>query len=227
MTVADRLRTVNERITQAAERSGRSPDSVKLVGVSKTFSPALIVEAVEAGLTDVGENRVQEAAEKILEVNHALPVPPRWHLVGHLQSNKAKTAAALFDVIDSLDSASLAMKLSQVAPKAPLPVMVEVQFAPTPGRFGFAPSQVADTIDEIASLPNLTPRGLMTVAPLGLSTDDTRQVFRQLRECRDQIQDTRPALGPLALSMGMSEDFELAIAEGSTEVRIGRAIFGN
>jgi len=194
--------------------------------VSKGVEPALVVEAVEAGLTDVGENRVQEASDKIPAVNESFSVPPRWHLVGHLQSNKAKLAAALFDAIDSVDGLSLAAKLSHVAAAPPLPIMLEVQFAPTEGRFGFDPGEVTEIFDEIATLPNIAPRGLMTVAPLGLSQEDTRQVFRHLRECRDQIEASHPKLAPLALSMGMTEDFELAIAEGSTEVRIGRAIFG-
>src|SRR5213593_3373154 len=154
MSVVDRLRTVKEHIAEAAERSGRAPEAVRLVGVSKGVEPALVIEAVEAGLTDVGENRVQEASDKIPAVNQSFSVPPRWHLVGHLQSNKAKLAAALFDTIDTVDSLGLAAKLAHLAAAPPLPVMLEVQFAPIEGRFGFDPGEMAEIFDEIVTLPN-------------------------------------------------------------------------
>lgn len=226
MSVADRLRRVEERIAEGAVRSGRVPAAVTLVGVSKGVEAGLVAEAVTAGLANVGENRVQEAATKIPNVNERAPVPPRWHLVGHLQSNKARAAVGLFDVIQSVDSLAIAEKISRVAVDA-LSVFLEVQFAPIPGRFGFDPDGVAIAFEDVRGLPKLVPRGLMTVAPLGLDPDGTRQVFRRLRERRDQLQEDHPEMEPLDLSMGMSEDFVLAVEEGATVVRIGRAIFGS
>ncbi len=215
--IAENLRLVRERIAAACERAGRSPDEVTVVGVSKTFPASLVVEAVQAGLQDVGENRVQEAAAKIPQVLEA-GVRPRWHLVGHLQTNKVKTALGLFDIIHSVDSLRLAESIS-CRTDGPIPVLLEVNVAGEATKFGFRPEEVAGALERIAALPGLEVQGLMTVAPIVPDPELVRPVFRRLRQLRD-------ALGLQHLSMGMTDDFEVAVEEGATIVRIGRAIFG-
>lgn len=224
MGVAERLTAVRDRIAEATVRSGRPSAAVRLVGVSKGFPPQLIVEAVQAGLSDVGENRVQEGASKIPAVDAALASPPRWHLVGHLQTNKVRPALELFDTIESVDSVRLAEAISRRANR-PIPVFLEVQFARAPDRFGFEPDGLLEALHAISALPNVEVVGLMTVAPLGLPEEGTRKVFRTLRERRDQLLELRPRVSRLDLSMGMTDDFPIAIQEGATLVRIGRAIF--
>ena len=187
------------------------------MGVSKGFSAEAVAEACAAGLRDVGENRVQEAAGKI-EPLAALGVRPRWHLIGHLQTNKAKIATSLFAILHSVDSVRLAEALSRRA-REPLPILLEVNVAQEARKFGFPPTEVASALSVIADLPNLDVRGLMTVAPLTDRPETVRPVFRRLRELRD-------AHGLAELSMGMTDDFEVAIEEGATMVRVGRAIFG-
>jgi pyridoxal phosphate enzyme (YggS family) len=215
---------VRERLAAACERAGRSPDEVTIVGVSKTFPPPLVVEACHAGLSDIGENRVQEAADKIPAVE-ALGPRPRWHLVGHLQRNKVKTALGLFDIIHSVDSLRLAEFISHHAGslplrrEGPLPVLLEVNVTGEASKFGLRPEEIGWALEQIARLPGLTVQGLMTVAPLVDDPEEVRPVFRELRRLRD-------ALGLRDLSMGMTDDFEVAIEEGATMVRIGRAIFG-
>lgn len=224
MGAEERLRLVRGRIAEAALGSGRTPESVRLVGVSKGAPPEVVAEAVACGLEDVGENRIQEAAQKIPIVDAAVLHAPRWHLVGHLQTNKAKAALDLFDTIQSVDSIRVAETLSRLADR-PVPVFLEVQFAQVPDRFGFEPDGIPAAVDAVARLSNLRVVGLMTVPPLGLSADQTRQVFRSLRERRDHLQETRLGSAPLELSMGMTDDYPIAIEEGATVVRIGRAIF--
>ena len=213
-TIAERVAHVRQRVERAAERAGRSPADVTIVAVSKGFPPAAIEEAAAAGIAHVGENRVQEAAAKIPGLS-GLAVT--WHLVGHLQTNKAKTALELFDIIHSVDSLHLAEALSHRSQR-PLPVLLEVNVAGEAAKFGFPPDEVAAAADAVACLPNLDLRGLMTVAPLASDPEAVRPAFRELRRLRD-------ALGLAELSMGMSDDFEVAIEEGATVVRIGRAIF--
>jgi hypothetical protein len=211
-------------VAAACERAGRSPDDVTVVGVSKTFPATLVVEACRAGLTDIGENRVQEAAAKIPEVE-ALGARPRWHLVGHLQTNKVKTALGLFDIIHSVDSVRLAGSISRQAENlpvqqaGPLPILLEVNVAGEANKFGLRPEETGQALEQIARLPGLAVQGLMTVAPLVDDPEEVRPVFRELRRLRD-------ALGLHHLSMGMTDDFEVAIEEGATIVRIGRAVFG-
>lgn len=226
MSVDERLRILRERIADAAARSGRSGEAVRLVGVSKSVAAPRVADAVLAGLSDIGENRVQEAADKIPEVLRLVPQAPTWHLVGHLQTNKAKAAVRLFDTVQSVDSVRVAERLSQTADRTIL-VLLEVQFVRAADRFGFDLEEVAEALDRIGALPNIDARGLMTVAPLGLSPEETRGVFRALREKRDRIQEARPGLAPLELSMGMTDDYPIAIEEGATIVRIGRAIFAD
>jgi hypothetical protein len=214
-TIAERVAHVQQRVQRAAERAGRSPAEVTIVAVSKGFPPSVIDEAVIAGIAHVGENRVQEAAAKIAALR-GLPVT--WHLVGHLQTNKAKTALELFDIIHSVDSLHLAEVLSSRAER-PLPILLEVNAAGEASKFGLPPGEVAAAAQAIARLPRLDLRGLMTVAPFVSDPETVRPVFRELRRLRD-------ALGLPELSMGMTDDFEVAIEEGATLVRIGRAIFG-
>jgi pyridoxal phosphate enzyme (YggS family) len=223
MSVKDGLQRVRERINDAAARGGRPPGSVRLVGVSKGNPPELVAEAVAAGLRDIGENRVQEAVTKIPAVASLVDHRLSWHLVGHLQTNKTRQALDLFDTIQSVDSLRVAQALSRRADR-PLPVFLEVQFAHTPDRFGFEPDAIEDAYNAISVLPHIDIRGLMTVAPLGLEPAGIRGVFRRLRERRDTLQERREIDG-IELSMGMTDDYEIAVEEGATLVRIGRAIF--
>ena len=218
MTIAEKLAGVRSRIDAACAHAGRPPDSVSRVGVSKGFDADAIAAAYEAGLRDIGENRVQEAVEKI-ETLSARGITPRWHLIGHLQTNKAKTAAERFAIIQSVDSQRVAEALSRAA-VASLPVLLEVNVAEEASKYGFTPEEVAPALSAIAALPHLDVRGLMTVAPLTGQPETVRPVFRRLRELRD-------ALGLQEISMGMTNDFEVAIEEGATMVRVGRAIFGD
>jgi PLP dependent protein len=213
MSIRDNLAAVEARIASACTRAGRQRSDVRLVAVSKTFPAAMVEEAIAAGATDIGENRVQEARDKKPLVSGAA----RWHLIGHLQSNKAKDAVRLFDVIQTVDSASLAEKLSKAA-STPVEVLIEVNIGNEPQKNGAVPADVASLAQQIAKLPNLSVRGLMTIPPVG-TPDDARRYFRELRAMRD-------TLGLQELSMGMSHDFETAIEEGATIVRVGRAIFG-
>lgn len=214
-TVAQRLAIVQERVARAAERAGRSPADVTIVAVSKLFPTQAIEEAAAAGIAHIGENRVQEAAAKVSSLRH---LPVTWHMIGHLQTNKAKTALELFDIIHSVDSLRLAEALSRRAER-PIPVLLEVNVAGEASKFGLSPQEVLQTAEAVARLPHLDMRGLMTMAPLVSDPEEVRPVFRELRRLRD-------ALGLAELSMGMTDDFEVAIEEGATLVRIGRAIFG-
>ena len=216
-TIAANLRRVRERIDAACLRAGRSPSEVTLIGISKSFPASAVVAAWQAGLRDMGENRVQEAATKV-EAAAAQGARPRWHLVGHLQTNKVKTALSLFDIIHSVDSLHLAEAISRSATR-PLSVLLEVNVGGEASKNGLPPEEVPRTLARIAALPNLDVQGLMTVAPLTSDVATVRPVFRQLRELAR-------TLGLAQLSMGMSDDFEVAVEEGSTLVRVGRAIFG-
>ncbi|MCH7488987.1 MAG: YggS family pyridoxal phosphate-dependent enzyme [Chloroflexi bacterium] len=220
MNIVGNLASVRQRIDVACRRAGRSIEDVTLVGVSKGVSARSVAEACAAGLTDVGENRVQEAAAKIPAVRALLGThsQPTWHLIGHLQTNKAKTATRLFDILHSVDSLRLAQALSRRANER-LPVLLEVNVAQDAAKFGFAPEEVTSALAAIAALPNLDVRGLMTIAPLTDDPETSRPFFRRLRELRD-------TLGLADLSMGMTGDFEVAIEEGATMIRVGRAIFG-
>lgn len=217
VSIPDNLARLRERIVEACERAGRTPDEVTLVAVTKGFPAAVVAEAYDAGLRDFGENRVQEAAPKI-EALAASGRSPRWHLVGHLQTNKVKPAVGLFAILHSVDSVRLAQAISRHAREV-VPILLEVNVAQEASKFGFSPQELPSALDEIARLPNLNVRGLMTVAPLTDDPETVRPVFRRLRELRD-------AAGLEELSMGMTDDFEVAIEEGATMVRVGRAIFG-
>ena len=218
-TVAERLQAVRLRIAAACLRSGRSPEEVTLVAVCKGFPPEAAREAVAAGLRHLAENRVQEAQVKRAALSD-LPADVVWHMVGHLQTNKVKTALGLFDIIHSVDSLHLAEEISRRAPRqVGVPVFLEVNVAGEAAKYGFSVQELPAACEAIARLPNLDVRGLMTVAPLVAEPEEVRPVFRRLLAIAQ-------SLGLRELSMGMTDDFEVAVEEGATHLRIGRAIFG-
>ena len=208
---------VQERIARAAERAGRTPESVLLIAVSKTVEAARVQAAVAAGVPALGENRVQEAKEKIALLGR--PVP--WHLIGHLQTNKVKDALALFDVVHSLDRLDLAREVDRRARATGriADALVEINVAAEPSKSGFAPGDVAPALDALAALDHIRVLGLMVIPPIVERAEDARAWFRTLRGLAERH-------GLKELSMGMSADFEVAIEEGATMVRVGTAIFG-
>jgi pyridoxal phosphate enzyme (YggS family) len=221
--LAGNLARVGEAIAEAAVQAGRRAEDITLVGVSKTQPAELVAEAVRLGLRHVGENRVQEAAEKFPTVRELLAGQdlPLFHMIGHLQTNKARAALDLFGRVDSVDSLKLAQALSRRA--GDLRVLVEVYAGHDPSRPGVRPDQLLDVVGSILEVPRLRVEGLMTIAPLG---SDARLAFAQVREQKQILSAAFPAVNFGVLSMGMSEDYREAIAEGSTEVRIGTALFG-
>ena len=223
-TLRPRLDEVRGRIEAATARSGRPPGAVTLVGVTKTVREDVIRVAVDAGLADLGENRVQEAQAKIPVVGRERV---RWHFIGHLQRNKAGRAVELFDRVHSVDDAEVAEALSRHAVTAgrTLPVLVEVNVGGEASKFGVAPDGLAALLERVAALPGLALDGLMTVGPPVERAEEARPGFARLRELRDGA-ERRLGLGLPELSMGMSGDFEVAVEEGSTMVRVGGAIFG-
>ena len=215
--IAANARAVRQRIDAAAERAGRDPAAVRLIAVTKTFPPEVCAAAVRAGLTELGENRVQEGTAKADALARA-GVQPIWHLIGHLQSNKVRAALGAFAVIHSVDSVELAAVISRRAER-PAEILLEVNAGGEATKFGFSPEQTADAYRAIAVLPNLMVRGLMTVAPQTPDPETVRPVFRRLRALAQE-------LGLAELSMGMSGDYEAAVEEGATMVRVGSALFG-
>ncbi len=223
-SIAASLAEVRERIARAADRAGRRPGDVTLVAVSKTFPAEAVRAAYELGLREFGENRVQE-----FEAKHAklADLDATWHLIGHLQSNKAKRASQLFNCVDSIDSLALAQKLDLAADgqEKRLPVLIEVHLGDEATKSGVAEAKLPQLAEDVSALAHLELRGLMTVPPYSEDAERVRPYFRRLRELRDEL--TRRLGRPLpALSMGMSHDFEVAIEEGSTEIRVGTALFG-
>ena len=211
------IEEVKARINQACQRAGRSPDEVTLVAVTKMVEPSDIATAFKLGIRHFGENRVQEAKEKIGQLSHLEP-RPIWHMVGHLQTNKAKVAAEIFDIIHSIDSVALAEVISHRT-QTTMPILLEVNVSGEASKNGFPLSEVEPALEEIARLPRLEVKGLMTIAPLVSDAEQVRPVFQKLRSLRDSFRLEH-------LSMGMTDDFEVAVEEGATLVRIGRAIFG-
>jgi pyridoxal phosphate enzyme (YggS family) len=260
MGIASNIAAVHERIAAAARRAGRDPADVTLVAVTKTQPPELVAEAIAAGAADLGENRVQEAAAKIAALagsqDEAQPLrraAVRWHLIGHLQRNKARLAAAPFgdasssgeagaqrvhfDLIHSVDSLRLAEALARHAPPGRAqPILLQVNVSGEASKEGFdlagglenrqALAALLPDVERIVALPGLALRGLMTIAPIVDDPEQARPVFRRLRELRDELARRFPQASWDELSMGMTDDFEAAIAEGATIVRVGRAIFG-
>ncbi len=223
MPVADRLEAVRARIEAAAARSNRDPLDVRLIAVSKGVSAVRVDEAIAAGVVDIGENRIQEAADKQRELRNAA----RWHLIGHLQTNKAGRAAALFDFVHSVDSTRVADALSAHRPagRDPIAALLEVELTGLPARYGVAEADVEGVVQRLVNVPFIHLIGLMTIAPYSNDPQDARASFTRLRRVRDHMEHVTGWALP-ELSMGMSNDFEVAIEEGATMVRIGRAIFG-
>ncbi len=223
MDFAANFASVQQRMAAACERAGRDPAAVTLVAVSKNHPPETVQAAAALGLTVFGENRVQEAKAKI-------PLSPgrlQWHLIGHLQSNKCRDAVELFQMIESVDSLALAQELQKWAAKAArtLPVLLEVNVAGEASKFGYRRDLLLAELAQINALTKLEIHGLMTVAPWSPDPEKVRPVFRRLRELRTECEQVLGAPLP-HLSMGMSGDFEVAIEEGATLVRIGTALFG-
>jgi PLP dependent protein len=224
-SIAANLAAVRARLDRAAERAGRDPASVTLVGVSKTMPPERLRAAYDAGLRHFGENRVQEGVAKVDEL--AFP-DATWHLIGHLQTNKARPAARAFDIVHSVDSDRVAEALSREADKLgrDLRVLLEVNYGGEESKFGVEPSAALPLAQLTAGLPRLHLVGLMTVAPHVADPEDVRPIFRGMREIGDRIRAVLAHSGEWHLSMGMTNDFEVAVQEGATIVRVGRAIFG-
>ena len=235
-SVAERIALVQERIAEAARRSGRSSGDILLVAVSKGHEAELVAEAYAAGLRLFGENRVEEAIAKVAALPALLrtgpasaPVtPPVWHMIGHIQSRKAAQVVSWAGMAHSVDSVKLAHRLSQFCVEAgkKLPVLLEVNVSREESKYGFSPDEVLEAAPEIAGLPGLCLEGLMTVAPVASEPETLRPVFAGLRALRDELSHRQPAVDWRHLSMGMTDDFEVAIEEGATIVRVGRAIFG-
>ena len=223
MDLAANLETIRQRIRTACERAGRNPDSVTMLAVTKMQPPEVVQAAAKLGLILFGENKVQEAKAK-------MPLCPgnlRWHMIGHLQSNKCRDAVELFKMIQSVDSLSLAQEINKRAEQAArtLPVLLEVNVAGEASKFGYRPEQLLAELKELNALPRIEIHGLMTVPPWSAEAEKARPHFRRLREIKVQCEQILGAPLP-HLSMGMSGDFEIAIEEGATMVRIGTELFG-
>ncbi len=239
--IAVNLQEVHARIAEAALRAGRDPTDVQLVAVTKTFPVEAILEAYAAGQRDFGENRPEEGAEKIPLVGERLgisPINPVWHMIGHIQSRKADLVIAHFDVVHAVDRMKLAARLSQLAHEAgrQVPVLLECNVSGEASKYGYTAAgwetdsavrqALRAEVAQVVRMPGLRVEGLMTVAPIGDDVTMARRTFASLRGLRDYLREEFPDVDWTHLSMGMSDDFEAAIAEGATLVRIGRAIFG-
>ncbi|MEO9255629.1 MAG: YggS family pyridoxal phosphate-dependent enzyme [Tepidiformaceae bacterium] len=217
LTLTERVAEVRTRINLACERSGRDASTVTLIGVSKTFAADAAVSAFEAGIRDFGENRVQEGAAKAVDLA-ARGIEPCWHLIGHLQTNKVRAALKAFAILHAIDSGRLLEAIASAA-ASPVRVFIEVNVASEASKFGVTPGELPVLLRTADGLPNVVVEGLMTVAPRVDDGDEVRPVFRTLHGLAE-------ANGLTKLSMGMSGDFETAIEEGATHIRVGRAIFG-
>jgi PLP dependent protein len=222
--IASHLAEIRERIARSAARAGRAPEDITLVAVSKTFPPEAIRSAFELGLRQFGENRVQEWESKRAAV---ADLNATWHLIGHLQSNKARRAANLFDRVDSVDSVALAEKLDAAAASEVkgLKILIEVHLGGEETKSGVPEADLPELAEIFAQLQNLELRGLMTIPPYFEKPEQVRPYFQKLRTLRDQV-SAQIGMPLNVLSMGMSHDFEIAIEEGATEIRVGTALFG-
>ncbi len=222
-TIAENLERVREQIAQAAAKVGRKADDIELVAITKTHPAEKIREAVEAGHTLFGESRVQEARAKIPE----LPSNLRWHFVGHLQKNKIRHALPLFEMIHSVDSLALAEDINRIAEEEGMHprVLLEVNVAGEGSKFGFHPEKLRNEMEPLLALPRLSIEGLMTIPPIAEEAEASRKYFIDLRELRDALEENFD-LKLQQLSMGMTNDFAIAVEEGATLVRVGTAIFG-
>jgi len=224
--IRDRLLRIRQRIALAAQRSERTAEDITLIAVSKTFDPHTVQQAVDAGARDLGENRIQEALSKVGHVNGGV----RWHLIGHLQSNKARQAIETFEVIHTIDSVQLVERLDRIAGELNRrpDVLVQVDLAHEPTKSGADERGLPAVIETLDAARHLNFRGLMTLPPFFETPEQTRPFFRRLRELIESLNRNRESGRQLKeLSMGMSNDFEVAIEEGATMVRVGTAIFGN
>jgi pyridoxal phosphate enzyme (YggS family) len=224
--IKERLARVREQIVSAAERAHRNPEDITLIAVTKTFDAETVQQAVRAGALDLGENRIQEAASKIEQIKGD---GVRWHLIGHLQSNKARIAARLFDVIHTIDSRELVERLDRIAGEAGRrpTVLVQVDLAHEPTKSGANETELPEIIAALDHAPHLEFKGLMTLPPFFDAAEQTRPYFRRLRELLEELNRQRaPDRRLTQLSMGMSHDYGVAIEEGATMVRVGTAIFG-
>jgi hypothetical protein len=224
-----RVREVEQRVEAAAARVGRDPAGIRIVAVSKTFPPKAVIEVARAGLSIFGENRVQEAEAKIPEVAKQAGRPLEWHLVGGLQRNKARRAAELFDVIESVDRPDLADALARAAERRsePLRVLLQIDLDREPQKGGVAPERAGELLARVERLPGLVPVGLMAIPRAASDPELTRPAFRRLRELLERLKLGAARPDRLReLSMGMSADFEVAIEEGATWIRVGTALFG-
>jgi len=224
-SLAANIAEVRSHIARAAERAGRNPDEVTLIAVSKTRPVELVKLAYSLGVVHFGENRVQEALPKIAAFR---PRDLRWHMIGHLQSNKAGKVVGNFDCVHSVDSLHLARTLDRHARELEirLPILLQVNIAGEESKEGMDVAEAPSLARQIAALPHLEVQGLMTIAPLVTNAEEVRPVFRALRALRDRLRDALPQYSWHHLSMGMTDDYTVAIEEGATIVRIGRAIFG-
>jgi pyridoxal phosphate enzyme (YggS family) len=225
--IAQSVGAVRERIARAATRAGRHPEEITLVAVSKTHPPDKVREAFVAGVRDFGENRVQEAEPKMAAVADLRASGLRWHLVGHLQANKARKAAALFDRIHSLDDAALGFRLEKASAqlKRTLPLLVQVDLAGEKTKFGLDADRLFPALELLRGLKSVRVEGLMAMPPYEEDPERVRPYFHRLRALRDRARQENLLLGS-ELSMGMSHDLEVAVEEGATLVRVGTAIFG-
>jgi len=226
-SLRERFENVRGRIEAAAQRGKRSAKEISLVAISKTHSTDTLRVALELGIEEFGENRVQEAEGKIMDLGRNAA---RWHLVGHLQANKARRAVKLFDVIHSLDSVSLTRRLDHLCVEegiATLPVLIQVDLAGEATKTGLAENELDSLVNVVKQCPRLNLIGLMTLPPFFKDAEQVRPFFKRLRQLRDELRERDKFDGqPGELSMGMSNDFEVAIEEGATVLRIGTAIFG-
>ncbi len=223
--IKDNLARVLERIENAARRAGRNPAEIRLVAVSKTVEPEGVRQAIEAGAKILGESYIQEAQKKM----EALNFPVEWHFIGHLQKNKAKQAARLFDLVHSVDSLALADELNRQGERVNkvIPVLLQVSLSGEATKFGAREGEMIEMAAHISSLKSITLKGLMTMPPYAEDPELSRPCFRRLRTLRDRLAGQKiPGISMEELSMGMSGDFEVAIEEGATLVRVGTAIFG-
>ena len=225
LDIAANYAQVCEQVAQAAQRCGRRPEDITIVCAAKTKGPEFVRAALAAGATDIGENYVQEAQQK----QAAIAEPARWHLIGHLQRNKAKLAVSLFSLIQSLDSIALARALDRQAQKQQLTVrtLIEVNIGDETTKSGIPPSDIGSLLEAVASLSHVRVEGLMTIPPPGETLESSRPYFQRLARLRQEYAGMNgPNVDLRELSMGMTDDYPIAIEEGATFVRIGRAIFG-
>lgn len=227
LTLSQNLSAILSQISAAAAKSARRPEDITLISVTKNVAPEIVQQVLDLGILNIGENRVQEAVEKFAKLPQGLKFTR--HMIGHLQKNKVGRALEIFDIIQSVDSVALASEIEKkaTAKEREISILLEVNVAEDPSKFGFLPDALPREIHRFAGFPHLQVEGLMTIAPLEKDMEKTRPHFRKLRELSENIQSMNiPRVQMRHLSMGMSDDFPVAIEEGATMIRVGRALFG-